>query len=159
MSVLAAQFTRTTGPMFLTGMLLIGLVNAKTMKARQEGFTPRHASVSQAVQQASGFYCNLKALTPEERVRQHELAQAIAGAKLETKELADGYAFRLQVEKVSVIDLAEWVAAERKCCPFFDFEILLGREGGPLWLRLRGAEGVKGFMRHELHIQLRTRID
>lgn len=153
MSVFAAQIARTTGPMFLTGMLLIGLLNAAALKARQEGFTPRSASAHQAPQQASGFYCNLKALTPEERVRQHELAQAIAGAKLETMELADGYAFRLQMEKVSVTDLAEWVAAERKCCPFFDFEISLGRDNGALRLRLRGAEGVKDFMRRELHIQ------
>jgi hypothetical protein len=153
MSVLAAQFARTTGPMLLTGMLLIGLFNTAATKARGEGFTPRGAGVHQAPQQASGFYCNLKALTPEERVRQHELAQAIAGAKLETKELAYGYAFRLQAEKVSVTDLAVWVAAERKCCPFFDFEISLGREGRALWLKLRGAEGVKDFMRRELHIQ------
>ena len=108
---------------------------------------------NQVTQQASGFYCNLKALTLEERARQHELSQVIAQAKLETKELADGYAFRLQETKVSVTDLAEWVAAERKCCPFFDFEISLGREGGSLWLRLRGAEGVKDFIRHELRIQ------
>jgi hypothetical protein len=153
MSALAVNFARMTGPMVLTGMLLIGLLNAAAMNARQGGPAPRVMAGNQVTQQASGFYCNLKALTPEERVRQHELAQAIAGAKLETKELADGYAFRLQVERVSVTDLAVWVAAERKCCPFFDFEISLGREGGPLWLRLRGAEGVKDFMRHELHIQ------
>lgn len=153
MSVLAAQFARTTGPMFLAGMLVIGVFSAAAQKMGQEAFSQRAVGVNQAPQQAPGFYCNLKALTPEERVRQHELAQAIAGAKLETKELADGYAFRLQAEKVSVTDLAEWVTVERKCCPFFDFEISLGRDNGALWLKLRGAEGVKVFMRHELHVQ------
>jgi hypothetical protein len=153
MNVLAAHFARTTGPMLLAGMILIGLLNVAAMKPRQEGQAPKVVAGSQVTQQPSGFYCNLKALTPEERVRQHELAQAIAGSKLETKELTDGYAFRLQPEKVSITDLAEWVGAERKCCPFFDFEISLGREGGALWLKLTGAEGVKDFMRHELHIQ------
>jgi hypothetical protein len=153
MSVLAAQFARTTGPMFLTGILMIGLLSAMAMKAQQEGPTTRVMIGNHVTQQLSGFYCNLKALSPEERVRQRELSQAIALAKLETKELQDGYAFRLQETKVSVTDLAEWVAAERKCCPFFDFEISLGREGGALWLKLRGADGVKDFMRHELHIQ------
>lgn len=153
MTVLAAQFARTTGPILMTGMLMIGLLNAMAPKARPEGpVTPAMTGI-QVTQHATGFYCNSKALTPEERVRHHELAQAIAEAKLETKELADGYAFRLQETKVSVADLAEWVEAERKCCPFFDFAISLGREGGALWLTLRGAEGVKDFMRHELHIQ------
>jgi hypothetical protein len=82
----------------------------------------------------------------------HELVQKLKNARIETEELPDGYAFRLKTEQVSLNELAEYVTSERKCCPFFDFEIELKREGGPLWLRLRGKEGVKAFMRHEFDI-------
>lgn len=66
--------------------------------------------------------------------------RAPLAAALETKELPDGYAFRLKSETVSLPDLAEWISAERKCCPFFGFEIELQRDRGPLGLKLKGTE-------------------
>ncbi len=101
----------------------------------------------------SGFYCNLNALSPTERARHRELSSELVAARIETKELPDGYAFRLQSETVSVADLAEWVSAESKCCPFFDFEIELQRDNGPLWLKLRGKDGVKQFIVSEFHLR------
>ncbi|MGA8221917.1 MAG: hypothetical protein WB780_09720, partial [Candidatus Acidiferrales bacterium] len=105
-----------------------------------------------AMTQTTGFYCNLKALTPEEREHHHQLTQKLTAAKLETKELPDCYAFRLQIGAITLADLAAWISAETKCCPFFDFEITLQHEGGPLWLKLRGSDGVKPFMQREFHI-------
>jgi hypothetical protein len=35
---------------------------------------------------------------------------------------------------------------ERACCPFFDIDMRLEREGGSLWLGLTGREGVKQFI-------------
>jgi len=49
--------------------------------------------------------------------------------------------------------LAEWVAAESKCCPFFDFHIDLEREGKLVCLRLTGEEGIKAFIRAECKIE------
>jgi len=97
----------------------------------------------------TGFYCNIKALSPAERQRQKELGQELRAASVETKELPDGYAFQLRSETAPLADLAEWISNERKCCPFFDFDIALERDGGPLWLKLRGNEGVKAFIRSE----------
>ena len=45
--------------------------------------------------------------------------------------------------------LTEWSIQERDCCPFFDIEIQLDREGGPMWLRLTGREGTKEFIQTE----------
>jgi hypothetical protein len=101
----------------------------------------------------TGFYCNLNALTPEERVSHHLLTQKLAAARVETTELSNGYAFRMQSGAVSLADLATWISWESKCCPFFDFEIELQRDGGPLWLKLRASEGGKTFMQHEFKIQ------
>src|ERR1700690_3318437 len=97
----------------------------------------QRATIEQSPTEQSGFYCNLKAFTPAERTRHSALSRQIQQAKVETIELANGFAFRFQGGAISLADLAEWVSAERKCCPFFDFEIELQGNNGPLWLKLR----------------------
>jgi hypothetical protein len=112
-----------------------------------------HAAVrEQAMTETSSFYCNLKALSVKERARHMQLTYVIERARIETVELANGFAFRFQDGTVSIGELAEWVSAERKCCPFLDFEIELQGNNGPLWLKLRGKDGVKTFMRSEFGI-------
>jgi len=97
----------------------------------------------------TGFYCNMGALTSAERARYKVLGEKLKAAKAETKEEANGYAFRINPAEASLVDLAEWVNFEKRCCPFFDFEISLAREGGPLWLKVSGREGVKQFISDE----------
>ena len=120
---------------------------------RLQSTAPAAKLESNAPADPSGFYCNLKALTLPERARLYQLTEKLKAARIESVELLDGYAFRVQSEQVSIGELAEYVSSERKCCPFFDFAIELQRDGGPLWLKLRGKDGVKEFMRHEFGIQ------
>jgi len=96
----------------------------------------------------SKFYCN-KALTPEERTRHKQLSDKLMAVRKEIVESAKGYEFQFSPADVSLAELAEWVAAESKCCPFFDFHIDLEREGQLLCLRLTGEEGIKAFIRAE----------
>ena len=91
--------------------------------------------------------CNMKALTKTERATYEKLAQTLLGAVQEQKELRNGYAFRLPPE--SLMSAAQWVSFERRCCPFFTFELKLARDEGPLWLRVTGSQGVKAFIRAE----------
>jgi hypothetical protein len=112
----------------------------------------RAAVREQTMVETSSFYCNLKALSVKERARHMLLTLEIERARVETIELGNGFAFRFQGGTVSLADLAEWVSAERKCCPFFDFEIELQADNGALWLKLRGKDGVKAFMRSEFGI-------
>ena len=88
--------------------------------------------------------CNVNGLTPPERARSAALLQALRAATVERAELSDGYAFRLS-EDASLPAVAEWIALERKCCPFFRFQLDVDGESGPVWLRLTGA-GVKDFL-------------
>ena len=71
---------------------------------------------------------------------------------MSTQELSDGYSFKIDPKQVSLAEVAEWVLAERKCCPFFTFEIGVEGESGALTLRLKGREGVKAFIRMEFHV-------
>lgn len=136
-------------------LIAVGLISAFGLAARLVRGTRlvRAAVGEQTMIEASGFYCNLKALNTKERARHMLLTLEIERARVETVELANGFAFRFQDGTVSLADLAEWVSAERKCCPFFDFEIEQQADNGPLWLKLRGKEGAKAFMRAEFRIR------
>lgn len=99
--------------------------------------------------EGTGFVCDVKALSKTERERYTQLREKLESAIEETQELESGYAFRLRQRVVSLVEVARWVEKERKCCPFFDFEITAEREGGPVWLKISGMEGVKAFLRME----------
>ena len=105
-----------------------------------------------AVLQAAGheipFACDRAALSPEQRKRHFdELGPALRSLRKSTHELADGFEFEFPGDAAVYHLLAEWVGGERLCCPFFDIDLRVGREGGAIWLRLTGREGVKQFIK------------
>jgi hypothetical protein len=101
----------------------------------------------------SPFACNMLALDAEGRRRHIAVMGQMRAAIKETQELSDGYAFSFPSEQSTILLVAEFISRERLCCPFFTFELVAEREEGPLWLRLRGREGVKAFIRAELGIK------
>jgi len=106
----------------------------------------------QVVTVQSKFFCNTKALTPEERARHKQLGEKLTAARKETVEVPTGYEFQFSPKNITIAELAEWVAAESKCCPFFDFHLDLEAKGSLLCLRLTGEEGIKTFIRTEFAI-------
>lgn len=98
------------------------------------------------------FYCNAKAFSPAERVRHKELTDKILATRNNIVEMPKGYEFQFSPAKISMAELAQWTAAESKCCPFFDFHIDLEEEGKLLCLRLTGRDGIKLFIRQEFNI-------
>src|SRR5580765_3222801 len=130
------------------------------MTGRFVGVLRRSAAIivkpeRQTATMQSKFYCNTKALTPEERARHKQLGDKLLAARKETVETAKGYEFQFSPADISLAELAQWVAAESKCCPFFDFHIDVEREGSLLCLRLAGAEGIKLFIRSEFQVAAR----
>jgi hypothetical protein len=101
----------------------------------------------------SKFYCNIKALTPEERAHHKQLTEKLMATRKEIVETAKGYEFQFSPKSVSLAELADWVSAESKCCPFFDFHIDLEGQGSLLCLRLTGEDGIKAFIRAEFSVQ------
>lgn len=99
------------------------------------------------------FMCSLTALTPDQRKHHRELTEHLQASVREVRELANGYGFRLPDETASITLVAEWITLERLCCPFFAFQLEVGKAGTPLWLRITGAEGVKEFMQSEFGIK------
>ena len=95
----------------------------------------------------SPFACNRLALSPEQRKRHFdELGPQLRALKKSVRELPNGYEFEFSPDFNTVQLVAEWVAGERACCPFFEIDMRLESEGGPLWLALTGRDGVKQFL-------------
>lgn len=94
------------------------------------------------------------ALTGRRRAdRQDAVDAGLAGRFDMALELPDGYALRFPCADAPARLLA-FVTAERACCPFFTFELAFEPDNGPVWLRLRGAEGVKVYIRDGLGLAL-----
>jgi hypothetical protein len=94
--------------------------------------------------------CDLNALTPAERERRRTLGGALARAIVDRAELDHGFELRVEAAKLDLPTLAEWIALERRCCPFLNFTIELAVGDGPVTVALSGADGVKDFLRAEM---------
>lgn len=95
--------------------------------------------------------CNLSAIPAAEREAHQALSrQLFLEARQEIAELDDGYAFRFS-EKLYP-ELTRYIQNERHCCPFFHFEIVVSADKGPIWLTLRGSDGIKAFIAQELNL-------
>ena len=90
--------------------------------------------------------CDLGALNADERARRSALAARILGRFQEVRELADGYAGRLDGNDAVATDALEWLRLERRCCPFLRLELCFEPSGGPVWIHFRGGAGVKEFL-------------
>ena len=144
------KFARTRNAIAAGVSLSLLTMAGNCADAKAQG--PRGSNAEKQTVTQSKFYCNIKALSPAERTSHKQLTDKLMALRRETVESEKGYEFQYSPKEVSLSELAEWVVAEGKCCPFFDFHIDLEREGGLLCLRLTGAEGIKAFIRSEFQI-------
>ena len=119
--------------------------NARTIEQEKK--------MSENIAGESPIACNLNALDNEQRRRHQSLTAQLRAAAQETRELPDGYSFRLPSDGATIQRAAEWITLERRCCPFIAFGLEISRENGPLWLSLTGREGVKPFLKMELGVK------
>ena len=91
-------------------------------------------------------------------IRSEELAGGLLAAVEEIVELPDGYAYRVASTDGPLESLLEFIAAERRCCPFLTFEIAFEPHGGPLWLRMRGSPRVNAFIAEAFNIRVRGTV-
>lgn len=130
--------------------LLICASGAGRLQAQSS--PPKTIVGSQTMATQGKFYCNVKALNPTERRNHKELTDKLIAARKDIVETEKGYEFQFTPANVSLAELADWVTAEGKCCPFFDFHIDLEHGGNLLCLRLTGEEGIKPFIRMEFQV-------
>src|ERR1700730_13456872 len=82
-------------------------------------------------QRESPFACDTMAFTPEVRKRHFQkLGPTLRSLRKGVRELADGYEFEFTADQNTFQLVTEWAIQERLCCPFFDIDVRLDREGG-----------------------------
>ena len=89
-------------------------------------------------------------LTEIEVAQRQTLLAQLLGNTEDTRELADGYAFSFPNTEEMAHQLLAFILLERRCCPFFQMEILFMPHDAPLWLNIRGSEEVKQYIEAEL---------
>ena len=92
--------------------------------------------------------CNLS--EPDVAVRREVVTHDLFRHAEETRELEDGFAYRFPAAEPRAGKLLDFMAAERRCCTFFTFELAFEPNAGPVWLRLRGSPEIKAFIREAL---------
>ena len=93
--------------------------------------------------------CQPKALSHEQRERQHTLLLEVRGKVQETRELPDGVDLRLPTDMVLFRDVAEWIALERTCCPFLSFS-LRWEADDQVWVAVSGGADAKAVIAAEI---------
>lgn len=51
-----------------------------------------------------------------------------------------------------VHDNSEFVTYERACCPFIQFEMIVEKDNGAVWLKMEGGEQVKEILKSEFAV-------
>jgi hypothetical protein len=86
--------------------------------------------------------CNL---TGADQQLREAAVKGLFGGCERVEELADGYAFIFPGDDRWAADLFKFVLEERKCCPFFTFDLVFEPQGNAIRLQLRGDDNVKLF--------------
>ena len=98
------------------------------------------------------YACDMSALTGPQRTRHHELAAVLRPAITAAEEIDDGYALRFETTPEGIMTLAEFVTLERLCCPWLTLAVEVGRNAGPLRLRITADAEAKPSIRAEFGI-------
>lgn len=96
--------------------------------------------------------CNLAAIPTAERDEHIARAKQLLFTEIgERYELPNGTAWRLPIAQYA--DLARFIDNERRCCPFFTFELEVRPQREAIWLRITGSETVAAFLQNGLNVQ------
>ena len=115
-------------------------------------------SVAPPAAAENALVCNVAALTAAQHERHQKLGRLLRSAVVQKAELENGYDFVMDLgrlpadsagEAFCVVEVAEWVDLESRCCPFLSFGIELEPKGKTVRLRLTGGKGAKTFLESE----------
>ena len=139
-------------PIIVLGVLAIAVTGTFAIfrTGLKDAIRDRLIGFAISAQADSPFACDIQALTPEQRKRHfEELGPQLRSLKKSVRELPDGFEFEFSADPNTFALVMEWSIQERACCPFFDIDIRLQHDGGPLIISLTGPEGAKDFIRSE----------
>jgi hypothetical protein len=96
-----------------------------------------------------GLICNMGVFTPLEREAHIELTNQLIQAIQHVHEVENGYEFIFPNETELISKIGDFISAERLCCPFLKFTLIVMSSGEPISLSLTGPDGTQEFLRAE----------
>lgn len=89
-------------------------------------------------------------LTEKETAQREKFLAQLLGQTEASRELPDGYAFAFPNTDDAARQVLAFILLERRCCPFFQLEMIFTPGDAPLWLNIRGSAEVKQYIKTEL---------
>lgn len=100
--------------------------------------------------------CDLTAIEDDKLEEHKRNGEHVFNAVREWRELSGGYAFRLPTETNIIQKAGAFISLERLCCPFFNFELEVTPDHGPVWLKITNDQSVKEFVEANIIPQLKS---
>lgn len=100
------------------------------------------------------FACDMTALTAEQRAAHSAVIGQLFGAVREIRHVGAGYRFVLELDHRTLDRIAQFIALERRCCPFFDFTVGVPAEVDHAEFAITGPDGVHHFIQAEFSAHL-----
>ncbi|HJS18092.1 MAG TPA: hypothetical protein VJ785_05065 [Anaerolineales bacterium] len=94
--------------------------------------------------------CDMNVFAPSQREKHIQITTQLLQGVQSVQELDRGYGFTFPNETMFVINIADFIANERLCCPFLEFILSVNPGNEPISLSLTGPEGTREFLRAEL---------
>jgi len=91
--------------------------------------------------------CDMTALSPAERQRYDALRRLVLDSVDEVTSSATEFHLRVG-RAASPSEVTEWMALERRCCPFLTLQLAF-RDDGTTWVYLGGSAAIKAFLADE----------
>ncbi len=110
----------------------------------------------QPVSNQTPLACDLSAIEDDELKQHKSNSENVLTSIRDVQELGDGYAFRLPTKTELIEQAGSFIARERQCCPFFNFNLEVTPDHGPVWLKVTGDHRVKEFVKKNMVTQLET---
>src|SRR5689334_15460897 len=88
--------------------------------------------------------CTLK--EAQLRERRQAIMDAFRTMRVNVAELPDGYTYIFEPTSQALLQIAQIVDTERKCCPFLTFKIMVEAGGGPMRLEVTGPTEAKALI-------------
>jgi hypothetical protein len=90
--------------------------------------------------------CRIDALNARERGRRETLVKELM-PKAKVEEREDGYRLEWAAAPKTYEKLVEFIGYERRCCPFFNFEVSVAGPDAPVAMVIHGTPEVKAFIK------------
>ena len=91
--------------------------------------------------------CDLTVFSISERIKHVALAKSLLSKAMQVTEHDDGFTFIFEQSPLLETKIAKWMSNEKRCCPFFSFELLRADTPPSLRLRISGPSGAKEILR------------